>query len=50
MWLDAFSDTRATLYTFPGCVTTADLAGDGDYRLIVGDIGSGTVPSKLKVR
>lgn len=49
MWLDAFSDTQATLYSFPGSVTTADLVGDGDYRLIIGDIGTGQIPSKLKV-
>lgn len=49
MWLDAFTDTQATLYTFPNCVVTADLVGDGDYRLIIADIGSGNVPSKLKV-
>ncbi|ODM95959.1 Bardet-Biedl syndrome 1 protein [Orchesella cincta] len=49
MWLDAFSDTQATIYTFPNCVATADLAGDGDYRLIIADIGTGTIPSKLKV-
>jgi len=50
MWLDAFSDTNATLYSFPSCVATADLGGDGDFRLIVADIGSGQIPSKLKVR
>lgn len=50
MWLDAFSDTQATIYTFPNCVATADLVGDGDYRLIIADIGTGTIPSKLKVR
>lgn len=49
MWLDAFSDTQATIYTFPNCVATADLVGDGDYRLIIADIGTGTIPSKLKV-
>jgi len=49
MWLDGFSDTQATIYTFPSCLTTADLGGDGDFRLIVGDIGTGHIPSKLKV-
>jgi len=50
MWLSGFSDTQATIYTFPACVTTADLAGDGDFRLVMADLGSGHVPSKLKVR
>ncbi|CAG7730542.1 unnamed protein product [Allacma fusca] len=49
MWLDAFSDTHATIYTFPSCVATADLTGDGDYRLIVADLGTGNVPSKLRI-
>lgn len=49
MWLDGFNDITATIYTFPSCLATADLVGDGDFRLIVGDIGSGTIPSKLKV-
>ena len=49
MWLDAFSDTQATIYTFPSCVATADLAGDGDYRLIIADLGIGNVPNKLRV-
>ena len=50
MWLNAFSDTEATIYTFPACITSADLAGDGDFRLLIADIGTGNIPSKLKVR
>lgn len=48
-WLDAHYDPVAGLYTFSSCVDLADLSGDGESRLVVGDLGSGLSGMKLKV-
>ncbi|GFS80161.1 bardet-Biedl syndrome 1 protein [Nephila pilipes] len=48
-WLNAHYDPLATLYTFSSCMCLADLHGDGDYKLIVADLGTGTHNMKLKV-
>ncbi|XP_063232588.1 Bardet-Biedl syndrome 1 protein homolog [Bacillus rossius redtenbacheri] len=48
-WLDAFSDDRANIYTFSSCVALADLSADGDHRLVVADLGTGSADVKLKV-
>ncbi|XP_060108289.1 Bardet-Biedl syndrome 1 protein [Heteronotia binoei] len=48
-WLDAHYDPVANLYTFSSCVDLADLHGDGDYKLVVGDLGSSWHDMKLKV-
>ncbi|XP_034535112.1 Bardet-Biedl syndrome 1 protein [Notolabrus celidotus] len=48
-WLDAHYDPVAGLYTFSSCVDLADLSGDGESRLVLGDLGSGSTGMKLKV-
>jgi len=48
-WLDAFNDLHASIYTFSHCMTLADINADGDYKLIVSDLGTGTSNIKLKV-
>ncbi|XP_061886580.1 Bardet-Biedl syndrome 1 protein homolog isoform X2 [Entelurus aequoreus] len=48
-WLDAHYDPVAGLHTFTSCVDLADLSGDGDSGLVVGDLGSGSSAMKLKV-
>ncbi|XP_030610291.1 BBSome complex member BBS1 isoform X1 [Archocentrus centrarchus] len=48
-WLDAHYDPVAGIYTFSSCVDLADLSGDGENRLVVGDLGSGSTGMKLKV-
>ncbi|XP_037547229.1 Bardet-Biedl syndrome 1 protein [Nematolebias whitei] len=48
-WLDAHYDPVAGLYTFSSCVDLADLNGDGESRLVVGDLGTGSSGMKLKV-
>lgn len=48
-WLDAHYDPMAGLYTFSSCVNLADLSGEGEKRLLVGDLGSSTSGMKLKV-
>lgn len=48
-WLDAHYDPMAGLYTFSSCVNLADLSGQGEKRLLVGDLGSSTSGMKLKV-
>ncbi|XP_069683842.1 BBSome complex member BBS1 [Periplaneta americana] len=48
-WLDAFSDPHASIYTFSRCMTLADINADGDYKLIISDLGTGTANIKLKV-
>uniref|UniRef100_A0A673BQ17 BBSome complex member BBS1 n=1 Tax=Sphaeramia orbicularis TaxID=375764 RepID=A0A673BQ17_9TELE len=48
-WLDAHYDPVAGLYTFSSCVDLADLSGDGESRLVAGDLGCGASAMKLKV-
>ncbi|XP_028331380.1 BBSome complex member BBS1 [Gouania willdenowi] len=48
-WLDAHYDPVAGLHTFSSCVALADLSGDGDSRLVLGDLGSAGSGMKLKV-
>uniref|UniRef100_A0A673X1U1 BBSome complex member BBS1 n=1 Tax=Salmo trutta TaxID=8032 RepID=A0A673X1U1_SALTR len=48
-WLDAHYDPVANLYTFSSCIALADLHGDGENKLVVGDLGTGSCNMKLKV-
>ncbi|KAG7280084.1 hypothetical protein CRUP_018040 [Coryphaenoides rupestris] len=48
-WLDAHYDPVAGLYTFSPCMDLADLHGDGDHKLVIGDLGTGSANMKLKV-
>ncbi|XP_064623947.1 Bardet-Biedl syndrome 1 protein homolog isoform X2 [Lineus longissimus] len=48
-WLSAHYDPVASLYTFTQCITLADISGDGENRLIIADLGTGTYDMKLKV-
>ena len=48
-WLDAYQDPIASLYTFTQCVTLSDIQADGDWKLIIADLGSGSFNMKLKV-
>lgn len=48
-WLDAHFDPVAGLHTLSSCVALADLSGDGDSRLVAGDLGGGAAAMKLKV-
>ncbi|KAG8146716.1 hypothetical protein E2320_013833 [Naja naja] len=48
-WLDAYYDPVANLHTFSSCVTLADLHGDGNHKLVVGNFGSTGHEMKLKV-
>uniref|UniRef100_A0ABM5F4Z0 BBSome complex member BBS1 isoform X1 n=1 Tax=Pogona vitticeps TaxID=103695 RepID=A0ABM5F4Z0_9SAUR len=48
-WLDAHYDPVANLFTFSSCITLADLHGDGDCKLVVGDLGPTGYEMKLKV-
>ncbi|CAL8261764.1 unnamed protein product [Arctogadus glacialis] len=48
-WLDAHYDPVANLYTFSSCIDLADLNGDGENRLVIGDLGTGSSNMKLKV-
>lgn len=47
-WLLANHDENANIYTISSGITLADLYQDGDYRLLIGDIGFKGTP-KLKV-
>ncbi|KAJ3608312.1 hypothetical protein NHX12_025361 [Muraenolepis orangiensis] len=38
-WLDAHYDPVANLHTFSACMDLADLHGDGDVKLVIGDMG-----------
>uniref|UniRef100_A0A673G7G0 BBSome complex member BBS1 n=1 Tax=Sinocyclocheilus rhinocerous TaxID=307959 RepID=A0A673G7G0_9TELE len=48
-WLDAHYDPVANLYTFSSCIALSDLHGDGENKLVVGDLGTGVCNMKLKV-
>lgn len=48
-WLDAYHDPVASIYTFTQCLTLSDIQADGDWKLIVADLGTGTYDMKLKV-
>ena len=48
-WLDAHYDPVASLYTFTQCIALADINADGDNKLIIADLGTGTYDMKLKV-
>ena len=48
-WLDAYHDPVASLYTFTQCITLSDIQADGDWKLIIADLGTGTFNMKLKV-
>ncbi|TEA11720.1 hypothetical protein DBR06_SOUSAS6910200, partial [Sousa chinensis] len=48
-WLDAHYDPMANIHTFSACLQLADLHGDGEYKLVVGDFGPGGQQPRLKV-
>eukprot|EP00069_Balaena_mysticetus_P012834 bmy_07803T0 len=48
-WLDAHYDPMANIHTFSACLELADLHGDGEYKLVVGDLGPGGQQPRLKV-
>lgn len=48
-WLDAYHDPVASLYTFTQCITLSDIQADGDWKLIIADLGTGSFNMKLKV-
>nr|XP_044997787.1 Bardet-Biedl syndrome 1 protein isoform X2 [Jaculus jaculus] len=48
-WLDAHYDPMANIHTFSSCLALADLHGDGEYKLVVGDLGPGGQQPLLKV-
>lgn len=47
-WLQANHDPNANIYAISSGISLADLNHDGDYRLLIGDIGFDRVP-KLKI-
>ncbi|XP_040140000.1 BBSome complex member BBS1 isoform X3 [Ictidomys tridecemlineatus] len=48
-WLDAHYDPMANIHTFSACLALADLHGDGEYKLVVGDLGPAGKHPRLKV-
>ncbi|XP_067400215.1 Bardet-Biedl syndrome 1 protein isoform X2 [Emydura macquarii macquarii] len=48
-WLDAHYDPMANLYTFSSCIALADLHGDGESKLVMGDLGMAGHTMRLKV-
>ncbi|XP_023566372.1 Bardet-Biedl syndrome 1 protein isoform X2 [Octodon degus] len=48
-WLDAHYDPMANIHTFSSCLALADLHGDGENKLVVGDLGPGGRNPHLKV-
>uniref|UniRef100_A0A915Q5H8 Kinesin motor domain-containing protein n=1 Tax=Setaria digitata TaxID=48799 RepID=A0A915Q5H8_9BILA len=48
-WVLALSNKSFGLNTFPTCAILADLYGDGDYKLVIGDFGTEKYNIRLKV-
>ena len=48
-WLEAFYDPMANLYTFTQCMTFGDIHADGDMKLVLAHLGTGSQDMKLKV-
>ncbi|ELT99525.1 hypothetical protein CAPTEDRAFT_108485, partial [Capitella teleta] len=48
-WLEAHYDPVSSLYTFTQCITMSDINADGDHKLIIADLGTGSYDMKLKV-
>lgn len=48
-WLDAHHDNLASLYTFTQCIALSDIHADGNWKLVIGDLGADNFSSKLKV-
>lgn len=49
-WLDVEVGADDTnLNTLPSNVVTVDLQNDNEFKLLIGDLGRGDEPSKLKV-
>lgn len=48
-WVSALHSTSLGINTFPSCVGLADLYGDGDYKLVIGDYGTEKYNIRLKV-
>lgn len=48
-WLEAFYDPVANIYTFTQCMCFGDIHADGDLKLVLAHLGTGTQDMKLKV-
>lgn len=44
-WLDAVWEPSAKIHVLPGGLDMLDVSGDGEARLIVADLGTGTTDS-----
>lgn len=48
-WLLAHSDSTANLLTHSACICFSDLNGDGDQKLVIGDLADGVRGMKLNI-
>lgn len=49
-WLEAYSERNTNITTFSGNCTLADVTGDGNYHLVIGDIQlQKDIKSRLKI-
>lgn len=39
----------ASLYTLTQCIALSDIQADGDWKLVIADLGTGSYDMKLKV-
>ena len=49
-WIDAHYDPVANLYTFTQCIYFSDIHADGDNKLIIADLGTGTSENQIKLK
>ena len=45
----AFLPSYNMYFSIFSCITLSDLTGDGDFKLVVADLGSGSYNMKLRV-
>jgi hypothetical protein len=39
-WLNAYHDPVASLYTLTQCIALSDIQADGDWKLVIADLGN----------
>ena len=48
-WIYALLDPLSSFYTFSSCISLSDLNGDGDFKLVIADLGTGAYNMTIKV-
>ena len=49
-WIDAHYDPVANLHTFTQCICFSDIHADGDNKLVIADLGTGSSENQIKLK